>query len=93
MTKNSQNSEPDLTDLTFEEALARLEETVHTLEAGGLALAEATRLYEEGMKLGRICSEMLAVTELKVSRIQTSYGEQMRMLEEEKETNQEDGLG
>ena len=91
MTKNSQNSEPDITDLSFEQALARLEETVHTLESGGLDLAEATRLYEEGMKLGRICSEMLAATELKISRIQTSYGEQMRMLEQE-ELGREDGL-
>jgi exodeoxyribonuclease VII small subunit len=91
MTKNSQNSEPDITDLSFEQALARLEETVQTLESGGLDLAEATRLYEEGMKLGRICSEMLAATELKISRIQTSYGEQMRMLEQE-ELGQEDGL-
>ena len=91
MTKNSQNSEPDITDLSFEQALARLEETVQTLESGGLDLAEATRLYEEGMKLGRICSEMLAATELKISRIQTSYGEQMRMLEQE-ELGREDGL-
>lgn len=91
MTKNSQNSEPDITDLSFEQALARLEETVQTLESGGLDLAEATRLYEEGMKLGRICSEMLAATKLKISRIQTSYGEQMRMLEQE-ELGREDGL-
>ena len=39
--------------------------------------------YEEGMKLARVCSEMLASAELRITRIQTAYGEQMRMLEEQ----------
>ncbi|MBF8267923.1 MAG: Exonuclease small subunit [Dehalococcoidia bacterium] len=33
-------------NLSFEDAYQRLEETVHALEEGGLALAEATRLFE-----------------------------------------------
>ncbi len=66
-------------DLTFEQALARLDETVQALEEGALPLAEATRLYERGMKLARICSEMLAAAELKITQIQTAYGEQMRL--------------
>ena len=74
---------PDFEELTFEGALRRLDETVRALEAGGLSLAEATRMYEEGMKLARICSEMLASAELSITRIQTAYGEQMRMLEAE----------
>ena len=85
MPPGSQN-----TDLSFEQALNRLDETVQTLEAGGLSLADATRLFEEGMKLARRCSEMLAATELRISRIQTAYGEQMRMLEEEEAGEQED---
>ena len=79
-----------LESLSFEEALARLEETVKTLEDGGLPLEEATRLFEEGMKLARLCSEHLYRAELKVSQIQTSYGEQMRMLAEEQSGRQED---
>ena len=70
-------------DLSFEQAMSRLDETVTALEAGGLALADATRLFEEGMKLARVCSEMLASAELRITRIQTAYGEQMRMLEEQ----------
>ena len=69
--------------LTFEEALGRLDQTVQALEAGGLPLSEATRLYEKGMKLARLCSEMLAAAELKITQIQTAYGEQMRLLQEE----------
>ena len=72
-----------MSDLTFEEALARLDETVEALEAGGMPLSESTRLYERGLRLARICSEMLAAAELKITRIQTAYGEQMRLSPEE----------
>ena len=70
--KKRKESEPNLGSLTFEEALARLNETVQALETGELPLAEATRLYEKGMGLARICSEMLAAAELKVTQIQTA---------------------
>ena len=70
-------------DLTFEQALTGLDETVQTLEKGGLPLTDSTQLFEEGMKLARACSEMLAATELRISRIQTAYGEQMRMLDDD----------
>ncbi len=70
-------------ELSFEQALGRLDETVEALESGGLTLADSTRLFEEGMKLARLCSEMLASAELRISRVRTAYGEQMRMLAEE----------
>jgi exodeoxyribonuclease VII small subunit len=69
----------DVGALSFEQALARLDDTVEALEAGELPLAEATSLYEKGMKLARVCSEMLAAAELKITQIQTAYGEQMRL--------------
>ena len=72
-------SENSATELTFEQALARLDETVRALEAGDLPLDEATRLYERGMKLARTCNEMLASAELKITKIRTAYGEQMRL--------------
>ena len=74
----------DSADRTFEQALAKLDETVRALEAGDLPLDEATRLYEKGMGLARVCSEMLAAAELKITQIQTAYGEQMRLPPEEK---------
>ncbi len=83
MPKTAPDSGGDVGDLSFEQAMSRLDETVTALEAGGLALADATRLFEEGMKLARLCSEMLASAELRITRIQTAYGEQMRMLEEQ----------
>ena len=67
-------------DLSFEEAFKRLEETVQKLEDGGLTLNEATALFEEGMKLARLCNEFLSATELKVTRLHTAFGEQMRFM-------------
>lgn len=65
---------------SFEAVFTRLEDTVQKLEAGGLTLDEATRLYEEGMRLARQCNELLSATEMKITRLQTSYGQQMQMV-------------
>ncbi len=59
--------------LSFEEAFARLEKTVQALEQGGMPLEEATRLYEEGMLLAKQCNQLLAATELKVTRLRNAY--------------------
>jgi len=75
--------------MTFEQALGKLDETVRALEEGGLPLAEATRLYEHGMKLARLCNEMLTAAELKISRVKTAYGEQMRLVQEEEPGTQD----
>ena len=82
MTTDGATQQPD-GGLTFEQALADLDKTVKALEGGGLTLSEATRLFEKGTKLARVCSEMLATAELRISRIRTAYGEQMRMLEDD----------
>lgn len=83
MTENSTNgSYEELDDLTFEQALERLDGAVEALESGGLSLEESTRLYEEGIGLARLCSEALASAELRITRIRTVHGEQMRFLAE-----------
>ena len=66
---------------SFEDSFAKLEQTVQALEAGGLTLEQATKLYEEGMRLAKQCNEMLSATELKITRLQTSYGQQMQMVD------------
>lgn len=78
-------SDSDLNNenITFEQALSRLDEAVKAIEAGGLTLSQSTQLFEEGMKLARICSDMLNSAELKISRIRTAYGEQASMVEDE----------
>ncbi len=70
-------------NITFEQALSKLDEAVKAIEAGGLTLSQSTQLFEEGMKLARICSDMLTSAELKISRIRTAYGEQTDKTEDE----------
>ncbi len=73
----------DLDNLTLEEALALLDETVAALESGSLTLTQSVDNYERGMKLARVCNEMLTSAELRIARIRTAYGEQMRMVGDE----------
>jgi len=63
--------------LTFEEAYAKLEEAVKTLEAGGTTLEEATALFEDGMKLARVCHQLLSTAELKITKLQRSLSDQI----------------
>ena len=52
---------------TFESAMKRLESIVHELESGDLALDEALKKFQEGVKLSKLCSNKLDETEKKVS--------------------------
>jgi exodeoxyribonuclease VII small subunit len=66
---------------TFEEAFLELRGTVEALEKGNLSLEEAAKLFERGMQLAKLCNELLSKTELQVSRLQRSFGEQMAMIQ------------
>jgi exodeoxyribonuclease VII small subunit len=50
----------------FETALTRLEEIVQELEKGELPLEQSLKLFEEGVKLARICMSRLEDAERKV---------------------------
>jgi exodeoxyribonuclease VII small subunit len=50
----------------FEAALARLEELVKELEQGDLPLEQSLKLFEEGIKLSRICNRRLEDAERRV---------------------------
>ncbi|MBN2370153.1 MAG: exodeoxyribonuclease VII small subunit [Vicinamibacteria bacterium] len=50
----------------FEDALKRLEEIVARLEKGELPLEESLGLYEEGVKLSRLCHAKLEEAEGKI---------------------------
>jgi len=54
---------------TFEEAFAELESKLEALSAGHLSLADALRMYEDGIALIRNCEEKLADAELRVTRL------------------------
>jgi exodeoxyribonuclease VII small subunit len=51
---------------SFEGALARLEQIVQRLEKGELPLEESLVLYEEGIRLSRLCHAKLEEAEGKI---------------------------
>jgi exodeoxyribonuclease VII small subunit len=67
------NPETNREDLTFEEAFRRLQETAEALEAGGLPLAQAAAIYEQGMALVQRCNQLLNETELKITQLKESF--------------------
>ncbi len=56
-------------DLTFETALAELEQIVSKLEAGELTLEESLALFERGQKLADYCNNLLDNASLRVEQL------------------------
>ncbi len=52
---------------SFEEALSRLEEIVRLLESGESPLDKSLELFEEGVKLVKLCSTKLDEAEQKIT--------------------------
>lgn len=70
----------------FEDAMKRLEEIVQMLENGNLPLEESLKIFEEGMKLIKFCSNKLEEAEKKVTiLVQESGGYTQVPFEEEDE--------
>lgn len=55
--------------LSFEDALSKLEMIISKLEDPAVSLEESISLYEEGMKLAKLCSETLEEAELKIRKV------------------------
>ncbi len=51
----------------FEDALAQLEAIVERLEGGALPLEEALRVFEEGVRLTKLCSQRLTEAERRIA--------------------------
>jgi exodeoxyribonuclease VII small subunit len=60
-------------ELSFEQALIRLESITELLQKGGMALEEMVALFEEGTAIAKICHERLNKAELKLSEVQTIF--------------------
>ena len=61
-------------DLTFEQAMQRLEEIVSLLEDGKAPLNESMALFEEGTKLSAHLSQLLDTAEQKVTMMTVRDG-------------------
>ena len=60
----------DVSQLSFEAALKRLEEIVRKLESGQASLDEAIELYSEGDRLKQQCEARLQAAQAKIEKIQ-----------------------
>lgn len=56
-------------DLSFEEALAELEQIVRGLESGKMTLEDALKSYERGAQLRKHCEARLGEAEMRVRAI------------------------
>ena len=55
--------------LTFEEAMAELDELVSRMEDGELSLDDSLKAFERGVMLTRKCQEALSQAELRVKTL------------------------
>lgn len=67
--------------MDFEKKLSRLEEIVHKMEKGELALDESLKLFEEGVKISRDCHSQLTKAEAHVKKL-TGFDEQGKAITE-----------
>lgn len=57
---------------SFEDALKELERIVEKLNEEDISLEKSVELYEEGLRLSKICSETLENAALKIKQIDES---------------------
>ena len=79
---SSQKIEKTIEELSYEEALAQLEEIVSALEGEQNQLEDSIKLFERGQALAARCSVLLEAAELKVKQV---VGEDVLPFEEESE--------
>ena len=62
-------SEENISEISFEKAMAELEEVINKLEYGEVPLEDSIKLYERGAELKKICEAKLKEAEQKVRNI------------------------
>ena len=62
-------SDTEVSEMTFEQAMADLERVVGQLERGEVPLEESIKLYERGAELKARCEKKLQEAEEKVAKI------------------------
>jgi exodeoxyribonuclease VII small subunit len=67
----AENTQADVSKLSFERALEELETIVKRLEDGKVPLEESVAIYERGEALKRRCEELLRQAEARVDKITT----------------------
>jgi len=58
-----------MSDIKFEKAMTRLENIVDELERGDLDIDKSLEIFEEGIKMSRLCSKKLNEAEAKIEKL------------------------
>lgn len=58
-----------MAEIKFEKAMKRLEAIVEELEKGELDIDKSLEIFEEGIKMSRICSKKLNEAEAKIEKL------------------------
>ena len=73
----------------FEDAMKKLEGIVERMEKGDIPLDESLKLFEEGVKLTRFCSQELQKAEKKVELLTKNIEGKLVAVPFEEETEEE----
>lgn len=73
----------------FEDAMKKLEGIVERMEKGDMPLNESLKLFEEGVKLTRFCSQELQKAEKKVELLTRNIEGKLVAVPFEEETEEE----
>ena len=58
-----------MSEIKFEKAMTRLEKIVEELERGELDIDKSLEIFEEGIKMSRVCSKKLSEAEAKIEKL------------------------
>jgi exodeoxyribonuclease VII small subunit len=59
----------EIEDMNFEEIMKKLELIANELEKGNLNLDESVKKFEEGIKLSKMCNDILEKAEKKITML------------------------
>ena len=65
-------TEEEIRQLSFEEALLKLENIVRELEGGRIKLDDAVAAYEKAVALKQLCENKLKAAQLKIEKLEIS---------------------
>ncbi len=58
-----------MSEIKFEKAMSRLEKIVEELERGDLDIDKSLEIFEEGIKMSRLCSKKLNEAEARIEKL------------------------
>ena len=58
-----------MVEIKFEKAIQRLEKIVDDLEKGEMDIDKSLEIFEEGIKMSRVCSKKLNEAEAKIEKL------------------------